>query len=101
MKETCTKITNSNKDIEEKWNDIRGAIESIMESKIPKKMASKVHQLHWLSNNDKKKISKKHRLFQKIKSGTDEDKEKYRKHKRATHKSVRASHLETFEHSTS
>ena len=92
MKETCTKITNSNKDIEGKWNDFRGAIESIMESKIPTKMASKVRQLPWLTNSDKKKISKKHRLFQKAKSGTDEDKEKYRKHKRATQKSVRASH---------
>ena len=93
MKETCANIIKSKKDVEGKWNDLRLAIEAIMESKIPNKMASKMRQLPWLSKSDKKKISKKHRLFQKAKtSGTDEDKEKYRKHKRATQKATRASH---------
>ena len=93
MKEACSKIAKSDKSVDEMWADFKKAIDEIMDSKIPSKLSSKIRQIPWLTKSDRKKIAKKHRLYQKAKAtGKDEDIVKYRRHKRATQKATRASH---------
>ena len=93
MKKACTDIVESVKDVEGKWNDFKSAINQILDTKIPNKLSPKLRQLPWLSKSDKKKISRKHKLYQKAKSSnSEEDRDKFKKHKKATQKAVRAAH---------
>ena len=93
FKTSCSKIIESENNVEEKWNEFKKAIEDIMNEKIPKKMLSKSRHVPWLSNSDKRKIRKKNRLYQKAKqTNSKEDREAYRQHKRATQKAIRTAH---------
>ena len=93
IKKACSDIIKSDKDVEGKWTDFKSAINQILETKIPKKLSPKLRQLPWLSKSDKKKIAKKHKLYQKAKATkSEEDREAYKKHKKATQKAIRAAH---------
>ena len=93
IKTSFTNIINSNKDVEGKWNDFKEIIQSTIDAKIPKKLSSKIRELPWLTKRDKKKIKKKHKLYQKAKAtNNEEDKQKYKNHKKATQRAIRTSH---------
>ncbi|CAG2208939.1 unnamed protein product [Mytilus edulis] len=86
-------IINSNTSVEDKWTNLKNGIETTLKLNVPRKITNKRHNLPWLSNSVKKKIRRKHKLFQKAKhTGKPDDWTKFKQHKRATQKAVRQAH---------
>ncbi|CAG2208258.1 unnamed protein product [Mytilus edulis] len=80
-------IINSNTSVEERWTNLKNGIETTLNLNVPRKITNKRHNLPWLSNSVKKKIRRKHKLFQKAKhTGKPDDWTKFKQHKRATQK---------------
>ena len=87
--------SNINKNsVDANWTTLKKGLTRIMDRHIPSKLTSARSNLPWFGRSLKKKIKKKHKLYQKARSSKSAHAwDKYRQHKRETQKALRSAEL--------
>ena len=79
-----------NRTVNENWEAFKKQIFKVMDKFIPTKISTSRYNLPWLTNNIKRAIKSKKRLFNRAKKRNNvESWAKYRRHKRETQKTIK------------
>lgn len=72
FKDSFFKTCNNNS-VEDNWNNFKSSIFSAMDESIPKKQLKTKPDVPWMTNEIKRMIRKKHRLYKRIKQSNDQN----------------------------